>query len=310
MVYNCNNSSNCYSSVISRFVMKDKPTNAFNPQNKDFKDLVEYALRKSFADFNFRTLNKVKDKNGKAKLDNNLSKNETVTAYLIKELDNNCFLSLFVKYFNDPVRDKDDFDKWHNETCDKFLRIIRGLNVYSKIEYGKAQKIVNMMFKHLYCLNGADAYLDYFEHCHFVLDSFTLEWFIRDVAKEWYNQSNEEPISVSAENKPFPKWSNITYRPQNNLDYNKKPDRIDNGGYYHYMFFQKTIRDYFETKHKQCGCTPFQAEFHIWPDIQMHLACEAFYFALDDTLTTKAKNDYKKKDLNSKKATIRSHPNF
>lgn len=309
MVYNCNNSPNCYSSVISRFVMKDKPTNAFTPKNKDFKDLVEYALRKSFADFNFRTLNKVKDTNGNAKIDNNLSKNETVTAYLIKKLDNENFLSLFVTYFNDQVRDKDEFDKWHHEACNKFLRIIRDLDIYSEIEYGKAQKIVNMMFKHLYCLKGANAYSDYFKYCHFVLDSFTLEWFRRDVVKEWYNESNEESISTSSEDKPFPKWSNITYRDPNNLDYNKKGDRID-AGYYHYMFFQTMIRDYFVANHKQCGCTPFQAEFHIWPDIQMHLACEAFYFALDDTLTTKDKNDYKKKDLNSKKATIRSHPNF
>ena len=306
MVYNCNNSPNCYSSVISRFVMKDKPTNAFNPKNKDFKDLLEYALRKSFADFNFRTLNKVKDKNGKAKIDNELQKDETVTAYLIEKLDEKQFLSLFVTYFWNKALDKDDFDKWHHEACDKFLKIIRDLDIYSEIEHGKAQKIVNMMFKHLYCLNGADKYSDYFKYCHFVLDSFTLEWFRRDVVKEWYNESNEESISTSSEDKPFPKWSNITYRDPSNLDYNKAPDRIDNGGYYHYMFFQTMIRNYFDAKHAQCGCTPFQAEFHIWPDIQIHLACEDFYFALCDNLSKKDKEDFKKKDLNDKKAEIKN----
>ena len=117
--------------------------------------------------------------------------------------------------------------------------------------YGKAQKIVNMMFKHLYCLNGADAYKDYFKYCHMVLDNFTLEWFKREVGE-----------------KRIVSWSNLIY---------KEPFADHND----YMFYQEKIRKYFmpttSSKHTYIGLTPFQAEFYIWPEIQLHLATEALF---------------------------------
>lgn len=46
---------------------------------------------------------------------------------------------------------------------------------------------------------------------------------------------------------------------------------------YPYSFFVKTIRDYFSSdvaKKNYNNLTPFQAEFYIWPEIQICLSAE------------------------------------
>lgn len=48
--------SSKYEDIIGQFVMTDKPNSKFDPKEDAFKDLVMYALKKSFPDFNFRTL--------------------------------------------------------------------------------------------------------------------------------------------------------------------------------------------------------------------------------------------------------------
>ena len=80
-------------------------------------------------------------------------------------------------------------DKWHKECCDKILDCF---NEYydNGVAYGKAQKIVNMTMKGIYCLDGAENYEDWFKHCHMALDSIILEWFKRDVVS-FYNKKNK-----------------------------------------------------------------------------------------------------------------------
>ena len=262
--------STAYSDIVSMFYMDKRPKGAFDPQNVVFKELVEYALVKSFNDFNFRTLTKTdafkKEYTDWEARENAIRKKQkqnkepqnsepTMTVYLIKRLDVCGFLDRFVDYFNATSRDQTAFDNWHNETCMMFLNVLDGAEdfvkytkVYNGLAYGKAQKIVNMMFKHLYCLNGADAYEDYFKYCHMVLDNFTLEWFKREVGE-----------------KRIVSWSNLIY---------KEPFADHND----YMFYQEKIRKYFmpttSSKHTYIGLTPFQAEFYIWPEIQWLLAAE------------------------------------
>lgn len=48
--------SSKYEDIIGQFVMTDKPNSKFDPKEDAFKNLVKYALKKSFPDFNFRTL--------------------------------------------------------------------------------------------------------------------------------------------------------------------------------------------------------------------------------------------------------------
>lgn len=77
------------------------------------------------------------------------------------------------------------FDIWHANACDVVLKILNKhyYNDKSKnpVQYGKAQKIVNMTMKGLYCLPGSEQYEAHFRYCHIALDSFTLEWFKRNV---------------------------------------------------------------------------------------------------------------------------------
>ena len=77
------------------------------------------------------------------------------------------------------------FDKWHAETCGAVLGILRKHYYNDKdrnpVQYGKAQKIVNMTMKELYCLPGSEKYEKHFDYCHIPLDSFTLEWFFRNI---------------------------------------------------------------------------------------------------------------------------------
>ena len=261
-----------YSEIISMFFMNNRPGNPFDPKVNDFKKLVRYALEMAFNDFNFRTLTKTakfkkeyeaweeKEKNirkqqKKAK-QTDLNPEPKMTAYLMGRLDDCGFLDRFVTYFNENARNQAEFDTWHHETCELFLDVLNGegdflayTKVYTSLQYGKAQKIVNMMFKHLYCLNGADAYAAHFEHCHMVLDNFTLEWFKQDLGE-----------------KRIESWSNLVY---------KKPS-VDHDDY---LFYQEKIRNYFlpavSAKHTYSGLTPFQAEFYIWPEIQWRMAAES-----------------------------------
>ena len=78
------------------------------------------------------------------------------------------------------------FDTWHAGSCKAVLDVLQEYYTNndkdgSDVQYGKAQKIVNMTMKGLYCLKDAEKKNRYFEHCHIALDSFTLEWFKRNV---------------------------------------------------------------------------------------------------------------------------------
>lgn len=244
--------SSKYSDIVAMFKMTDRPEEKFDHKaQEDFKKLVDYALRKSFADFNFRTLTLTKDpnNNNKKTIDEKKGANQTVTDFLINKLSEGHFQEQFISYFQTSPLCEYHFDKWHHDTCELFLRVIRDLKIYEEIEYGKAQKIVNMMFKHLYCLDGADQYAKHFRSCHMVLDNFTLEWFKRDVGE-----------------KRIDSWSNLVY----------KHPAVDHEDY---MFYQKKIRNYFNLEKNKMyeGLTPFQAEFYIWPEIQLHMAAEALF---------------------------------
>lgn len=201
------------------------------------------------------------------------------------------------KWFEKPeikITEK-EFDKWHNKACDAVLEVLQRFytnNDYLKtpVQYGKAQKIVNMTMKGIYCLKGADNYEKHFEYCHIALDSFTLEWFKRYVAQQWFNSEKERAlqIKVTTDGGRFPKWSNLDFK-EGSLsltykNYEEKPDLRTHEGKYHYMFFVKTIRKYFklvDEKNPYSGLTPLQAEFCIWPEMKLRMATEAFLFELD-----------------------------
>ena len=186
-------------------------------------------------------------------------------------------------YFQDTApnpKDSTCFDGLHDTWCSEFISDLNTVG-YTIATYGQAQKVVNMTFKYLYCLDDATNYNDHFEHCHVALDSYTLEWIWRNC-----NISNTETHDD---------WSKIQYddRPT------KKTTTLG---------YKKIVDKYRKNKPASYPDTPFQSEFIFWPEIKMHLACEAFYFALNDNLSNKEKETFRNtKNLNTKKAEIEKH---
>lgn len=96
---------------------------------------------------------------------------------------------------------------------------------------GRAQKIVNMTFKYLYCVEGMrNKYKAHFKYCHMPLDSYTMAWI---------DDKDILPDSST-------KWSALNYE-----DYYK---------------FQNNAKE----KIKELeGLTLLEAEFIIWPLAQI-----------------------------------------
>lgn len=154
-----------------------------------------------------------------------------------------------------------DFDDWHKKTCVAFCDKME--QCYGKILYGKAQKIVNMSFKYLFCFDDSQKYSAKFDKCHMALDQYTLEWFIRFVL----TQEDLKHISISKIRETS--WSKLACGDKNEE--------------YSYWWIQEKIRDYikkgcavYKTEEETC-LSPFLAEFYIWSEMQMHLAMEALY---------------------------------
>lgn len=179
----------------------------------------------------------------------------------------------------DPEEWQKAFDEFHKTACETVKDFLKAQRYEPKcITYGKAQKVVNMTFKHIYCLDGAYIKEDWFIPCHMALDSFTLEWFYRnvgDITKGCVDSWSA--LQNAAEDIPnLPK----------KYDGMKMYTRIVNKGedkepeirkFYTYDQIVALIRNYFAGDHPFKGLCPLQAEFYIWPEIQLHLAAEAIY---------------------------------
>ena len=267
--------------IIKQFPIPDRDEHIYTSIN----EAVEDSLRRSFKDINFRTMTEttanksikrvLNQINGSKKikmfnvatvmgqeekeaitelinrLHSGLLKYDDckITEYLIACLINNNFVNRFVEFFNcNTYKSKPGFDEWHHETAKIFLNVLK--KYYDKAYYGKAQKIVNMMFKHLYCMNFAHENAcevlreEYFEHCHMPLDSFTLDWIHR---------KDKEAVC---------EWSNLEYAPSST---------IPSTSYTNYL---TRVNALFPIGSSQ---TAFQAEFYIWPQMQFTQAFETIY---------------------------------
>ena len=122
-----------------------------------------------------------------------------------------------------------DYDKWHWETCKEFKSDFNSITGITGIAFGKAQKIVNMSFKYLFCLQNAEdkKYAEKFEYCHMPLDSYTLEWY-KQVVVPWYKEKYKGTTA-------YTKF--VAGRLQNwsNLDYGSRADPHSYSGIQHYI---------------------------------------------------------------------------
>lgn len=157
------------------------------------KDDILLAVKKAYIDMSPRTFikneewwanpenTKADKKERKKKKEDDWQKEknkvfEWLTGKFLDYIENGC------KNFND----------WHNKLCTEFLqKFTPVLNDYGyqgeeSLKYGKAQKIVNMTFKYLYCFDDARENEEKFSKCHMPIDSYILKWY-NGISNEKYN---------------------------------------------------------------------------------------------------------------------------
>ena len=138
-----------------------------NVENKINKYIFECAFKGAYKDITLRTIKGVGQ---------------------VKNLRQLCFdnlKELFNNYFtNKAPSTKEEFDNIHNIMCLNFLQAFNQALTNCNLpeqKYGKAQKIVNMLFKNLYCADIKEK-KEYFTFCHMPIDSYILKWYFRDLA--------------------------------------------------------------------------------------------------------------------------------
>lgn len=192
-----------------------------------------------------------------------------------------CIIEKLEDYFHEekaPLTEG-EFDKIHDELCLLWCKEFKSPEDGKLGTYGKAQKIVNMSFKYLYCREDDESYRNHFKYCHMPLDSFTLEWFKR----EQFGQNRPNKIITS--------WSNLE-----NSENDADTFIYDGKEYYSYHFYKKKIREIANGM----VISPLEMEFIVWPQIQMELAAENFLFGLEEDLTNERKKEIKAKPLKDK----------
>jgi hypothetical protein len=161
-------------------------------------------------------------------------------------------------YFeNVSCKNQKEFDDWHNKTCRLFLKGFKDKSG-REIHYGKAQKIINMSFKYIYCyMKNVDQ--EKFCFCHMPIDSYILEWFCDAVLEQETDRVSKTHIMNTS-------WSNL--------------ECGDEKTEYSYLWMQKKIREYLVGENSlyvdEGGkkLTPFLAEFYIWPEQKIKKLCK------------------------------------
>lgn len=230
---------------------------------------IEHSVWRALRDYTARTEGK-KDGESSASADKMIK----AIPEFIKEL--NIYFERDI-----PYALQNEYDEWHHQMCDLFIYEITKSKIRSEVKYGKAQKIVNMSMKTVYCLNGADkkAKEGYFKFCHMPLDSITLNWFRNYVAEDWFNveKKRDQRIKISLEGGPLPKWSSLTFVAAEDFkSYCDKISQYSKDNPYDYMFIVTMISEYFKQEtNPYYDLTPFEAEFYIWPETQYEMAADA-----------------------------------
>ena len=78
-----------------------------------------------------------------------------------------------------PLSEK-DFDIFHKKLCKTIVEWFKGNLDQGKkatFTYGKAQKLVNMTFKNMYCYEAVADKIAHFRFCHIPIDSYIIDAF-------------------------------------------------------------------------------------------------------------------------------------
>lgn len=215
-----------------------KPGDAVSVSVTNTGDIM-LAIKKAYIDMSPRTFRN--------------SDSEENTRSLNSEKKEKLFWELAYKIADYINNGADDFDVWHHNICDFFIKCFSDiLNEAGKnpndATYGKAQKIINMTFKYLYCFDDASIYAERFEPCHMTLDSYILNW-VNEWFIEQYNSGKTRDKKLSRNGKNhLPKWSHLAYK-------------AECGNVPQYIEIQTAIKDRLS---KEFGKPPIELEFEIW----------------------------------------------
>ena len=92
------------------------------------------------------------------------------------------------------ITNQSDFDKWHEETCGDYCKHMNNKNFSFKMTYGRAQKVLNMTFKYLYCTDAFKREIKLLTpYLHMTLDGYTLRWY-KDIVIDYINKNCQEKI--------------------------------------------------------------------------------------------------------------------
>lgn len=181
------------------------------------EDDIVLAVKKAYVDMSPRTFEKNANwwsnpenvkltKNGKHKDERTKEKE-----YAWQKDKKAVFHWLAHKFWDYFQNGCNNFDVWHNKLCEAFMvefgSILNkhGYNGGESLKYGKAQKIINMTFKYLFCFNDAQEFADKFKPCHMPIDSYIINW---------YNDYNDEKCNTT--------WSNLSKTEYKKLQTNIK----------------------------------------------------------------------------------------
>lgn len=174
---------------------------------------------------------------------------------------------VFSYLHNGTVETLESFDKWHKKVCDSFVANCSSIGI--TVQYGMAQKFLNLLMKYIYCFEDADTlHRSKFEFCHVALDGYT------------YNSTSQDYISATT-------YGSYTIHTPFYSTHVAPPPTIHKTpwsklSYTQYIEIQKNIREYLrrnpltyadvsssDTLHlatvSPVYClTPFETEFFIW----------------------------------------------
>lgn len=99
-----------------------------------------------------------------------------------------------ILYFSESAKTKEEFEKWHKNICEEICRRFSSLPDID-LKFGKAQKLINISFKHLYCFANSDSKAEHFKYCHIPINSNVISWCNKNAGIR----------------KPQTAWSNLSY---------------------------------------------------------------------------------------------------
>ena len=136
----------------------------------------------------------------------------------------------FKKFSPFACKKQEDFDKWHEDTC---IAYCEELNLFAVrkgfsfiMTYGRAQKVLNMTFKYLYCTSAYKAdVVKIISFLHMTLDGYTLRWY-KEVVVKYINDKRPQG-TAKLKVGDVSDWS-----------------KMNEVGKHQYIDIQKRVRDY------------------------------------------------------------------